>query len=557
MTKKITILLFSILLLMAVLPMLAVAYDAKIVGDTIKTILTRASYAIDGYDIDTGMLRAFYTQRNFKPVWDTNPEGNRASFTTFLDSVKNFSNYHGLDEIDYPSSQLTKLIGSTKDEDSYKVELLVTEWMLKLAHELHGDTIKLNHLYPGWRFERKPFDVQAGLEKAIEENRVYDFFNELVPQNPSYHRLARALKSYRTMLVSKSWPTIASGPTIRPGERDARLPQIRARLAAEGYLQPASLPDDQAVIYDKDLEQTVENYQTRNGLKADGNIGSKTVETMNVPLEERIDQIVANMERWRHMPETMPARYVLVNAAAATIDLVEDGKSIYSGAVVVGRPDRKTPFIQSAIRSVIFNPAWHVPAKIARKDILPKLRRDPHYLEKMGFVINGSADDPHGENIDWNDIEESDFNFRLRQAPGDINSLGRLKFDFDNDFAVYMHGTPHKELFDKAERHQSSGCVRLRDPDKIAVLVLAHEADAWPLERVQAEVNKRQTHWLKIAEPLPIYIEYWTAFPSDDEGPLNFRADVYDYDSFLLDMMREQNTKRMLQDSKEPSNPLI
>jgi L,D-transpeptidase YcbB len=513
--------------------------DSKSGDDSLTSFLAAPVNVIDGFVIKTEELKRFYALRDNKPIWDTSPKGNRDSLKAFLSSVTAFEKYHGLVEENYPAAQMSKLIDSKQDSDSAKIEILVTAWLLKLAHDLHGDGIKLEHLYAGWTYQRQPGDMVAGFTKAVDDGRIYDFISDLGPSNPAYLQLARALKAYRAIAENNGWVKIPEGLTIRPGERDSRIQQVRDRLKAEKYVT-TSLPEGaDPLMYDDALKAAVENYQGRNGLQPDGNLGGKTVDTMNVPVGERIDQIQANMERWRHMPETPPARRVIVNIAEATVEVMDDGKSIYRGPVVVGRRDRKTPFIQSAIRSVIFNPSWHVPTKIARKDILPKLRNDPHYLEKMGFVINGSADDPHGEAIDWNTIEEGDFNFHLRQSPGDVNSLGRLKFDFDNDFAVYMHGTPHKELFEKAERNQSSGCVRLRDPDQFAVLMLKHAEGDWTLEKVQAEVDKRKTRWLKIDDPIPVMFVYWTAFSPEDEGPLNFRRDVYNYDAFLMETLRD------------------
>ncbi len=527
------------------------------IADALQAMLSQPTVTIDGFVINAQELKRFYAQRNYRPVWDTKPDGDRASLKNFLSTVTAFTNYHGLVEERYPVAQLTKLIESKQEEDSKKIEVLVTAWLFQLGHDLHGDTLKLSHIYPGWEFRRDPVDMVTGFEKAIQDNKVYDYVASFAPDYPAYLRLARELKAYRDMRAKGPWPTVATGPTIKPGEQSQRVAQVRARLAAEGYQVPEDDAHRNIALYDQELKSFVEQYQSRNGLQADGNIGAKTIAAMNVSLNSRIDQIIANMERWRHMPDNLPPRYVMVNIAATTLEVVDEGKSIYEGPVVAGRPDRKTPFIQSEIRSVIFNPAWHVPAKIARKDILPKLRKDPYYLEKMGFVIKGSADDPHGAEIDWNAIHESEFNFRLRQSPGDINSLGRLKFDFDNDFAVYMHGTPHPELFAKAERHLSSGCVRLHDPDKFAEIVLSQNETEWTLDRVKAEVDKGKTRWLKVAEPLPVFFVYWTVFPGENDGPLNFRKDVYAYDSFLIEVMRKDATKESAFAVKNKISPLI
>lgn len=321
---------------------------------------------------------------------------------------------------------------------------------------------------------------------------------------------------------------LPSSPAPEPArEQPASMP-----LTQESSSPPAASGDPS--YYDDALRESLSAWQRRNGLDGDGNAGPKTLEMLNAPVGERMDQIRANMERWRHMPEDFPPeRHALVNIADASLLLVEGGKIAYRGPVVVGRVDRKTPFIQSEIRSMIVNPSWHVPAKIAKKDILPKLRRDPHYLEKLGFVIRGNEDDPHGAAIDWENMSERDFTFRLRQSPGDANSLGRIKFDFDNDFAVYMHGTPHPELFDKDRRTFSSGCIRLRDPLDVAEIVLDANPERWDAQKLNETILSGTTRWVAVTRPLPLFVLYETVFVGFD-GKLQFRKDVYGYDRSLI-----------------------
>lgn len=499
----------------------------------LKQALAQPGLSVTGYRLSGAELNAFYAARAYRPAWDTGSPGHRESLNAFMDSLAGFIAYHGLQSRDYPLDLVKKLIASSATEaEALRLELLVTDLLLRLAHDMHGDGVDLADLYPGWNFTRAPLDVSAALAKAVEANGINAFIAGLAPRDPAYARLAQELQTYRAKAQQGHWPLVDRGPKLVPGDTSPRVAQVRARLAMEGYAELSDSPH-----YDEPLEEAVKSFQAHNGLAADGRIGPATVAAMNVSLQGRLDQIVATMERWRHMPEAMPSRYARVNIAAATVTVWEDGRPLYKAPVIVGRPDRKTPFIQSALRSVIFNPAWHVPAKIARKDILPKLRKDPHYLEKLGFVIIGSADNPHGEDVDWNKVRENSFNFQLRQAPGDMNSLGRLKFDFDNDFSVYMHGTPHQELFAKPERHLSSGCVRLHDPDEFAELLLVYNEGSWTLDRIREEVDKEKTRWLRINQPLPLYIVYDTVFPGEADGPLQFRRDVYDYDRLLIEAM--------------------
>jgi murein L,D-transpeptidase YcbB/YkuD len=521
---------FLALLIVLLVPHSAAALPA---ATDIQNLLAAPDAAIENRPLLKDDLNAFYEARKFAPAWSFVGSNNGAAFAAFLASVLQLIDYHGLRREDYAIDEMQKLAKESDGDSMLKLEILTTDTLLRLAHDLHGDNNELEDLYPGWNFHRGGADIPALLVSAVAANGLNEFIDSMSPKNPAYGHLAQALGVYRGIAARGGWDKVKDGPILRLEAHDPHVAQIRTRLVAENYLPKlASRKLDN--VYDEKLRQAVIAYQQRNGLQDDGNAGPKTIEAMNVPVAARIDQIRANMERWRHMPDDFPpGRYALVNIADASLDIFEDKRLIYHGPVIVGRVDRKTPFIQSAIRSMIINPAWHVPLKIAKKDILPKLRKDPHYLEKLGFVIRGSPNDPYGENIDWESMPAQEFNFRLRQSPGDMNSLGRLKFDFDNDFAVYMHGTPHQELFDKNERTFSSGCVRLHDPEEIAEILLSGNDGSWSVQKIDDEINGGATKWIGIKKPMPLFILYWTAF-ADDAGALNFRKDAYGYDNLLM-----------------------
>ena len=437
---------------------------------------------------------------------------------------------------DYAFDLMRRLSAGTDEESHLKLELLVSNKLLHIAHDLHGDDIDLSQMYTGWNFTLGEDDIPDDLAKAVAANSVNEFLEGLTPKNTAYRDLARALGVYRGIAAKGGWKPIAPGPALRPNDRGKRVAQLRARLTAENYTPV--LEGKTTAIFDDRLQKSLEHYQMRNRLEADGHAGEKTLEALNVPIETRIDQIRANMERWRHMPDDFPPpRGIIVNIADASVDILDGGRPVYLGPVIVGQLERKTPFINSAIRSMIINPSWHVPKKIAREDILPKLREDSHYLEKHGFVIRDNGNDPYGTTIDWKHMSDEEFNFRLRQEPGKMNSLGRLKFDFDNDFAVYMHGTPHQELFKKNERALSSGCVRLRDPQLVAQMVLANTSGDWDIPHIEDEIATRKTQWILIKDPMPIYILYWTVF-TDEAGQIQFRNDIYDYDHLLMQNLK-------------------
>jgi murein L,D-transpeptidase YcbB/YkuD len=506
--------------------------DSPFAGD-IKQALSTDQFVVEGYALDKDDLNAFYAARDFQPAWNFAGQENQAAFNAFLDSIGKTIQYHGLEEGDYALDLMRKIATADDGESRLKLELMVADTLLHLAHDLHGDDIDLDQLYPGWNFHRAAVDIPGELAKAVAANSVNGFFESLTPKNPAYTQLAHALRDYRAIAAKGGWNAIDLGPTLRPQDHGIRVAQLRARLAAENYLPDMPAPKNR--IFGDKLHKAVAAYQSRNGIDADGNVGSSTLAALNVPIATRVGQIRANMERWRHMSDDYPpARAVIVNIPDASVTITEDGHPVYMGPVIVGQVERKTPFIQSEIKNMIINPAWHVPEKIAREDILPKLKQDPRYLEKQGIVIRGSDYDPHGKHIDWQNVSDEDFDFHLRQEPGKMNSLGRLKFDFDNDFAVYMHGTPHQELFKKHERDLSSGCVRLRDPELVAQIILKDNPGDWDVARIEETIATKKTRWLDIKNPLPVDFVYWTTWV-DDAGQIQFRNDVYDYDKFLME----------------------
>lgn len=493
--------------------------------------------------LDKKELDIFYAARNYAYAWDTSKPlaGQPSPYASFINSLEQIVEYHGLNHEDYPFDTLRTLSDTSDAAELSKREILTTDTLIKLAHNLHGDRNALDTLYPGWTFHRSPMLIPAMLATAVAANKLEDFFANLIPKTSAYPKLADALKTYRSYATeNKAWPLIARGEALRPGDHGNRVAQLRARLIAEHYLAPpaADHAPASAAVYDAEVEKAVIAFQNHHGLNDDGHVGGQTLAALNVPLHVRLDQIIANMERLRHMPEDFPAaRSVVINIANMTITIRDGEQASYSGAVVIGRPDRHTPFIQSIINTMIVNPSWHVPTNIAQKDILPKLKENPAYLEEEGIMIRDNPDDPYGTKIDWAHMTAGEFDFRLRQVPGEQNSLGHVKFDFNNPFAVYMHGTPHQELFGKDERAFSSGCIRLESPNDVATILTAHNAEPWSGERLDSAIEDGKTRTIRLAAPIPINVIYSSVYP-DQEGNVIFRKDIYDYDAGLAYVMK-------------------
>jgi murein L,D-transpeptidase YcbB/YkuD len=274
-------------------------------------------------------------------------------------------------------------------------------------------------------------------------------------------------------------------------------------------------------------------------------VGARTLAALNVPVEERIRQIQLNLERWRWMPDDLGSRYVLANIPGFQMQMVEAGHVVKTMRTIVGQKDRPTPVLSSMITYLEINPYWYVPSKIAREDLLPKIRGNPNFLVHQNFRVFDSWDADAREidpfTIDWASLSEDHFPFRLRQEPADRNALGRVKFMFPNEQSVYIHDTPSKGLFQKTSRPFSSGCVRLEEP--LALVSLLLSGQDWDQARLLEAVASNQRQVVILDEPVPVYLVYLTAWVEED-GEAHFREDIYGHDQELFSALAESTAAR-------------
>lgn len=364
-----------------------------------------------------------------------------------------------------------------------------------------------------WAYWPAPYDAATELAKARAEDRLSAFLGETPPPDQRYGRLVGERRRLAALVAAGGWPGISVGRPLRGGAVDARIGQLRARLAAEGFLvAPAAQPD----VFDTGLEAALGQFQEAHGLTPDGVVGGRTLAALNVTAQARLDQIDLNLERWRWLPRRLSPDRIEVNVADARADVFENGAMALSMRVVVGDKTHRTPLFASSMAAVVFNPPWNVPASIAAKELYPKERARPGYLARNRF----SLVDGH-----------------LQQAPGAGNALGRLKFDFDSPFGVYLHDTPSKSAFSRDDRFLSHGCIRLQAPDQLAQRLL--EGQGWSAAQIEAALGAGQTRRVELTEQTPLYVVYFTAFV-DDAGRLNFRDDPYGWDGLLAGALRRE-----------------
>lgn len=343
--------------------------------------------------------------------------------------------------------------------------------------------------------------------------------------NPLYLRMQPALELYLRIADEGGWPAVPEGPTIEPGQEDPRVALLAQRLTVTGDL--AYWPDGRT-FYDEALHAAVLRFQARHGLETDGRVGKNTLRALNVPVEDRVAQLRLNLERARNLFATDLRHFLLVNVPAFDATLVRNDEIVTRTRVIVGETEAETPLFEAQMKNVVINPTWTVPYSISSEELLPKIQRDPGFLARGGYDVfdrDGSRVDP--ADIDWSALHRNFFPYKLVQRPGSVNELGRIKFIFPNDYGVCMHDTPGKQLFGRATRAFSHGCIRVDKPIDFAEHVL--EPEGWTRDDIVRQLDSTETSTVALAEPIPVIITYLTAIV-DEHGTVYFYRDIYGRD---------------------------
>jgi len=477
----------------------------------IATLLTGPDVVVvDGQRLNVRALRQVYEPRGYRPVW-MGREDASARAAEIADALAHAS-AHGLDPATYHQQAVARRAADAKPGGRAALDVLASDGVIRLVGHLRIGAVRPDSVSGDIAVETRPVDAQALLLDAAAAPDLSAFLDELAPQTETYHGLMEALARYREIAQTGGWPVVpAKGPTLRPGESDPSIAIVRARLAKTGEY-PAVDPET-PTLYDDALATAVKAFQARHGVTPDAALGVATRAALAVPVEERIGQLRANLERARWFSGELGSRYVAVNVPSYDLVLVENGSTVLKMPVVVGRKDRPTPVLGAYITELIFNPTWTVPPTLLRQDFLPKMQRNPGYLAKRGLQVVSSR------------------SLTLRQPPGPKNPLGRVKFLMPNQFSVYLHDTTSKGLMREPRRAMSSGCVRLGDALGLANRLLADDPRWTPAVRKQF-LTGWTTRYLALREPIPVYLRYQTAWQDGDTG-LQFREDVYGRDAEL------------------------
>ena len=465
-------------------------------------------------------IRSFYNARNFQFAW--------FSSDGLTEQARGFWNLHDyVTTYDADSSLKDKALQkrmddlitedalsvSASDKNYINTELTLTSHFIQyILHNYEKGYVKRKEME---RFiPRKKEDPLQVADSLINKKHKDDKYFEDV--NASYKGLKEQLKRYYDIAKQGGWPQIDPVKTsLRKGTKSPAILNIKKRLQMSGDL----VGNDTSDVFNDTLEIAIKNFQTRHGYTATGIISDSLIKDMNVPATARLEQILMNMERMRWLTQEAKGNLIVVNIPEFMMHVYEGNKKAFDMVVVVGKEGHNTMMFNGDLNQVVFCPYWNVPSSIVRKEIVPEMDKNPGYLAKENMEITGNEG---GLPV-------------IRQRPGGKNALGKVKFLFPNSFNIYFHDTPAKSLFEKDKRAYSHGCIRLKEPVKLAEYVLRNQPE-WTPEKIEEAMSRDEQKFVRVKDPIPVIITYYTAWV-DDNGQLNFRDDIYGHDSSLAAKM--------------------
>jgi len=508
----------------------------------------------------TEWAKKFYRERGFRLGWFRNHELVPQART--LLGVINKAADEGLDPKEYKTKDFEQLFkdldaaqgDSTKRNTLEKeIDVALSGTYFNYASDFYRGTVDPRAVKSiDWNVKRNKIKLHKALMTILKERESTYGYYDFEPLHPEYDRLKKALADYRVIQRNGGWPVLPATTRLKPGATSAAVATLRIRLlgpdaaaptagtpavaVANSPGKPAAPAAPAAQVYDAELVAAVKEFQAMNGLKQDGIVTGETLRLLNVSVAQRIDQITLNMERWRWIPKKFEPNYLLVNIPEYTLHVVEENKEKFTMPVIVGKTLNATPVFSDKMEFVVLAPYWNVPFSIIDKELRPKLVANAQAtLDRLDMeVVKGwgaKATPIEPNSIDWANVSQKTWKYTLRRRPGPKNDLGDVKFIFPNSNDIYLHDTPHDELFSQTKRGFSHGCVRVAEPIKLAEYLLRDKPD-WGRTAIIDTIAGRREKYVTLPEKLPVYLVYFTTWV-DEAGKVHFRDDIYGHDKAL------------------------
>ncbi len=420
------------------------------------------------------------------------------------------------------------------------LDIVMTDAFVTYGFHLANGKVDPEHIDPHWLIKRHKSEIFEVLNELSFGGSVDEAIRKMATVQPDYWELFEQANLLDMVEKAGGWPAIPEGKTLHPGDRDPRILPLRHRLEISGFLPRGLAANEKR--FDSRLSEAVKKFQVCHGLEPDGVVGKNTLAALNVSAGRLREQILVNLERLRWLPSDFGSCYILVNIAAYSLEAFNQGEKKLSMRVIVGEAYKKTPVFSKNMKYLVINPYWNVPRSIVTEELLPKIKKDMNYIAKNNYelVAGWDQNSPPVDYtlIDWAKINSTNFPGRLRQLPGPENALGRIKFIFPNKFDVYLHDTPNRNLFKKAKRAMSHGCIRVEKPLELALFVL-RDAPEWTRERIEKIIESKKEQVVGLPSPCTVYIVYFTTWIDSETGEIQFRPDIYDRDRMLWDALQK------------------
>ncbi len=491
---------------------------------------TKAAITLKDFDEqDRAALISFYDARMGEALWVTKAGFNPAA--NGLISELQAANDWGLSADDYKVPGLARIGGGDFSEDDLAdAEIKLSLVAMEYARHARGDRIDAPSEQLSSYLDRKPQLIERPklLEALAAAPDKGLYLRSLHPRHPQFERLRQKLMALRKSGGEDEFEKIPDGPKITPGKSHPHVALVRSRLKVP---VPGVKPDGTSAdedFYDQALADAVVRFKEKSQIEpANATITGELRKALNVDTAGDERALLANMEEWRWMPEDLGATHIEVNIPEFMVRVVKNGSIIHEERVVTGRVETQTPIFSDNMRTIVFQPAWNVPESIKMNELLPKLRAGDNPIAGQGLVIQRNGHDVDVWDVDW---ERADIrNYYIYQPPGDANVLGIVKFLFPNKHSVYLHDTPSKRLFNEKVRTFSHGCMRVRNPVRLAEVIMA-EDKGWGTDKITELITTGpENNDVALDHPMPVHVMYFTNWVTDS-GDLKSFKDIYGHE---------------------------